>query len=236
MTKALDLAPGPAEIFEAVRKPLGDHLGGEHLLRLGGGTALEARWHHRHSTDVDFFVEAADYKRLYQRREQLRADLERLSPQSVEIQAGFTRIILEDGGEATIGSSDAVTADPASTDTVRGTKVVLETSAEILGKKLRYRLIGNAIIVPRDLYDLAVARHYDPDALQTALGVLEQRELNDIASELRHLPYGWMENHRQPLVRPARPQDAAAAPLRVRGLFQEHLRAKGLSRDVSWER
>ena len=32
--------------------PLSEHLGGEHHIRLAGGTALAARWAHRHSTDV----------------------------------------------------------------------------------------------------------------------------------------------------------------------------------------
>ena len=60
----LDLPAGPAELLEAVRKPLGHHLGGEHRMRLGGGTALAARWRHRHSTDVDLFVDPADYEGL----------------------------------------------------------------------------------------------------------------------------------------------------------------------------
>ena len=51
----LDLATGPAESLEAVRKPLGHHLGGAQKMRFGRATALAARWRHRHSTDVDLF-------------------------------------------------------------------------------------------------------------------------------------------------------------------------------------
>lgn len=43
----LDLPTGPAEVLEEIRRPLGRHLGGEHRMRLGGGTALAARWRHR---------------------------------------------------------------------------------------------------------------------------------------------------------------------------------------------
>ena len=43
----LDLPRGPRELLETVRNPLGYHLGGEHHLTLGGGTALAARYHRR---------------------------------------------------------------------------------------------------------------------------------------------------------------------------------------------
>ena len=38
-----DLPAGPAELFEAVRDTLGEYLGGQHHMRLGGGTALAAQ-------------------------------------------------------------------------------------------------------------------------------------------------------------------------------------------------
>ena len=53
-----DLPTGPAELFEAVRRPLARAFGGEDNIRFGGGTALAARWAHRHSTDMDLFVDS----------------------------------------------------------------------------------------------------------------------------------------------------------------------------------
>ena len=52
-------------VLEAIRKPLGYHVGCEHYIRLGGGTALAARWRHRHSTDVDLFVDPAAYAAFF---------------------------------------------------------------------------------------------------------------------------------------------------------------------------
>ena len=50
----LQLDPAPAKVVGTAVHILSGWIGVEHL-RLGGGTALEARWHHRSSTDLDFF-------------------------------------------------------------------------------------------------------------------------------------------------------------------------------------
>ena len=63
-----DLPTGPAELFAAVRGTIGDHLGGERHMLLGGGTALAMRWAHRHSTDVDLFTSTEAFGRLFARR------------------------------------------------------------------------------------------------------------------------------------------------------------------------
>ena len=44
------LPAGPAELLETARQTIGKYLGGEHHVRLRRGTALAARWGHRHST------------------------------------------------------------------------------------------------------------------------------------------------------------------------------------------
>ena len=51
----LRIAPEPAKAVVKAVEVLSRWIDPEHL-RLGGGTALEARWHHRDSTDLDFFV------------------------------------------------------------------------------------------------------------------------------------------------------------------------------------
>ena len=119
----LDLPTGPAELLEAVRKPLGHHLGGEHHMRLDGGTALAARWRHRPSTDVDLFVDPSDDERLFRSEQQFRADLElhTRGARNIAIEPGFARIVLSDGGETSVSTSPSLTAYPVSNDTVRGT-------------------------------------------------------------------------------------------------------------------
>lgn len=235
----LDLPTGPAELLEAVRRPLGHHLGGEHHLHLGGGTALATRWRHRHSTDVDLFVDPADYARLFKGEQQFRADLERQtrSARNIAIEPGFARIVLADGGEVSLSTSPSLTGDPLSADTVRGTGVPLETTAEILAKKLRYRMIQNAQIVPRDLYDLAFARQNDPGALQTALSTLNEDHIHDIDAELSYLRPGWIERHHQPLIAPISRPDAENAVGLVRRVLQQHIRSRTArgERGFTWD-
>ena len=184
----LDLPEGPAELLKAVRLPLGQYLGGEHEVRLGGGTALAARWQHRYSSDLGFFVDTAAYVGLFKSEQRFHADLELHAGRArhLSIESGFTRIVLADGGEISISASLSLTARSLSDDTVRGTQVPLEATAEILAKKLRYRMIQNATIVPRDLYDIAAARQHDAAALQTALSTLTEDHLLDIDTELRN--------------------------------------------------
>ena len=236
----LDLPHGPAELLEAVREPLGRHLGGESRMRLGGGTALAARWQQRHSTHIDLFVAPADYARLFKREHEFRGDLERLVPdaQNVAIEPGFARIVLTDGEEVSISTSPSLTADPLSSDTVRGTEVPLETTAEILAKKLRYRMIQNAQIVPRDLYDISFARWNDPPALGTALSTLKDEHLRDIDTELGYLRPGWIERHAQPLIGAISRPDAESAVGLVRRAVQEHIRSRtpGRDRGFTWDR
>ena len=236
----LELPAGPAELLEAVRKPLGHHLGGEHRIRLGGGTALAARWRHRHSTDVDLFVDPADYEGLFKSEEQFRTDLElhARSARNITIEPGFARIVLTEGGEISIWTSPSLTAHPESGDTVRGSRVPLETTAEILAKKLRYRMIQNAQIVPRDLYDIAFARWNDPAALETALSTLKEEHLHDIDAELGYLASDWIKRHHQPLIAPISRADAESAVGSVRGVLQQHIRSRAprSDRGFTWER
>lgn len=220
----LDLPRGPAELLEAVRKPLADHLGGEQNICLGGGTALAARWTHRHSTDVDLFTGHEAYANLYRNSDRFSADVE-LHTRAVE-QLGvghrYTLIALRDG-EITVLATTSLTDQPVSGDTVRGTRVPLETNAEILAKKLTYRLAEYHIFVPRDLYDIAVARRLDPEALDTALAAIPPPSLDDIRNELDLLPPGWADEHRQPLQQPAYAHEATNSVAIVRRVIGRHL-------------
>ena len=115
----------------------------------------------------------------------------------------------------------------------------LETSAEILAKKLGYRMITHGQLVPRDLYDLAVARRHDPRALENAFQVLTTGELEDINTELRYLPADWMKTHPQQLIDPASSEDAAGAVRIVHRLVEHEIRSRMPPRPgitPAWER
>lgn len=239
-----DLPAGPAELFAAVRETLGEYLGGQRHMRLGGGTALAARWAHRHSTDVDIFVPAAQYALLYQRRDSFhRAAARRLAPSAVTTEEGLLTLLLRQRdriGEITVANTQALTPVPHSVDTVRGTPVPLETNAEILAKKLRYRMIVRQLLVPRDFYDLAVASDRDPRALKQALALIDSFNLQELYHRLDGLPDRWMANHRQQLINPAHHRPASSAVSIVKHVIADTLRSRppsaGPRRDIAWDR
>lgn len=186
-----DLPDGPRQLFEAVHAPLARAFGGEDNIRFGGGTALAARWAHRHSTDVDLFVGNARYREFR----------------------------WNTGGRFTLDLTTAVAVD-----TVRGTSVPLETNAEILGKKLLFRMARDQEILARDLYDIAVARQRDPASLRTVLKALRNDQLNRIIRALEdHAEAGHY--HEIPLVlRPADPLLAEESPAIVHRIVRDELR------------
>jgi len=214
---ALDLPTGPRKLLVRARSVLAAAVGGESHLILGGGTTLIARWDHRWTHDLDFFIEASSFHRLHDNRDAFERDLWALGGiRSVGVRAGTALIVFEDGGEISIGTAPAFTDNPRSTDTVRGTSVALETSAEILAKKIGGRILRNNTFVPRDLYDLVMARHFEPAALDRALRCFPPDHLQQIADELRHLPFDWMDTHPVPVVAPSNPVAAQYAPRTVR--------------------
>ena len=181
----LRLPRGPAELLEAVRAPLARAFAGEHNLRLGGGTALAARWHHRHSTDVDIFVEPDPYRHFHWNTGgQFSLDL--------TASASVDRLVIgRDGayisfqglpGYVSVAPDRGLSLDPRSADHVTGTDLPLETTAEILAKKLCFRMVRDKELLPRDLYDIAFARARAPGALQTALDALRAAELAELVT------------------------------------------------------
>lgn len=221
-----DLPPGPAELFEAVREAFGEHLDGEQHMRLGGGTALALRWAHRHSTDVDLFTDQESYSRLWERRDAFRRTIKhRAGPAEVlTVLRWNTKIILR-GGEVTLFTSPPWTDEPRSVDTVRGTRVPLETNAEILVKKLAGRMLDSQRLLARDLYDFAVARHLDSAAVKAAMKNTDVSDLKQLKRELQSLPEGWMQRTDQrALIRPAYPEEAKdPAPFVVDQVLREIL-------------
>ena len=172
-----------AEAFEAVRGPFAAALGAESRLRLGGGTALGLRWGHRVSTDLDFFVRPGDYDRARDAIAELGAALggrEDVGGLKRAPGGGFECVV---GGRTPVSLFPAfsVTRVPVSSDTVDGSGVRLEASTEILAKKLVFRVgvseVGDKVrrTAPgRDVYDLAYASRYHPEAFEAAAAAVER--------------------------------------------------------------
>ncbi len=204
----LRLPPGPDGLLTAVRKPLGYHLGGEHHLALGGGTALAMRWAHRRSLDLDFTADFAVNARLPVSG--LRADVERLTDGQgyVTFAPGLTRIDLPDG-EITVDASDSLTRKPRSADTIHGTRIHLHTTDEILARKIGYRMLAKGSYLARDLYDLAVGRKADPRAFTTALDTFHPDSLATLRRNLAHLDQDQIISQSPPLLEPVHARETA---------------------------
>ena len=226
-----DLPPGPRELFEATYRTIADYVGAKNI-RLGGGTALAARWHHRHSTDIDLFVDAAPFREVADHSDEFETDIARgpLATDKLTIGNGFCTLLFAEG-EVSISTTPAVTPEARSSDTVRGTEVVLDTNAEIIAKKIRGRMISNNELVPRDLYDIASARHHAPQALKTALGAINRDDRIDIVNELQALPTGWIERQPSKVLAPSRPEDVRLAVVITKRLIRASLELSPTKRD-----
>ena len=184
---ALELDEGPRDAFYTVEPLLTDFLGKDSY-RLGGGTALEARWHHRISTDIDVFVDPGIYvQQIMRRREDFYIAADALSPSFLQVMEGGCEFHLS-GTSVTVVAANEVTNKAWSQDWVSGTKVLLESSAEILAKKLNLRMASAGKYPIRDIYDVAVASRLDSNALELALGTLDTGQKRQVASALEALP------------------------------------------------
>ena len=134
----------------------------------GGGTALMRRFRHRVSRDVDIFFPDPQYLGYVSPR--LNDKAEELTPKYLETEMSVKLYFPE--GEIDFISSAPVTDDPPSTERVLGREVRVETTAEIIGKKVRYR--GSAF-TGRDLFDLALVATRDPRAIETIRPILRRQ-------------------------------------------------------------
>jgi predicted nucleotidyltransferase component of viral defense system len=127
----------------------------------GGGTVLMLRYRHRVSKDIDIFVPDPQYLGYVSPR--LSDVAEAVSDQYVE-GPGFIKLLRPEG-EIDFVASPNLTSDPFEVWELLGRQIKVETSAEIVAKKLWHR--GDRATA-RDLFDLALVIEREPVALATA--------------------------------------------------------------------
>lgn len=133
----------------------------------GGGTVLMLRLGHRHSKDLDLFVPDPQYlgfvnPRLSEVAGQVSSDYEE--------GAEFVKLFLRDG-EIDIAAGSALTSRPFELSEYRGRSVRVETSSEIIAKKMWHRGDqGKA----RDLYDLCAVADAEPASIAAAAPFLSR--------------------------------------------------------------
>ncbi len=207
----LNLHPSPAGVVVQASRVIERVIDLAHV-QLGGGTALEARWHHRASTDLDFFASGASIDTLFYKGFNQVSSVLADCWQKGEINGERPRIARRavlhfeiDGTPVSLGRVDGFEGE--SDDHERQTGIRLATNRDVLTKKLCNRLLGNGIATERDAYDFLVARHLDPDALGYAWAKVTSHERVRVAQVIR----GRIEQGRQsppsdsPLTAPAYP-------------------------------
>lgn len=134
----------------------------------GGGTVLMRRHNHRLSKDVDIFVPDPQY-------------LGYLTPRLNDVAETLTTDYLEDAGslklrfpegEIDFVASQALTDNPTRVERLFGRYVAVETSAEIVAKKLWHR---GERFTARDIFDLAMVSELEPDSLHSIEPILRGR-------------------------------------------------------------
>ena len=121
----------------------------------GGGTVLMRRYRHRLSRDVDIFV--PDPQLLGYLDPDLNETVESLTADRVK-GPNYLKLSFAEG-EIDFIAAGPVTADPRTIETILGRQVGVETSAEIVGKKIRYRA---SAFTARDVLDLAMIIEKEP--------------------------------------------------------------------------
>ena len=145
----------------------------------GGGTVLMRRHRHRVSKDIDIFV--LDPQALPYLSPRLNDTAESLTTDYVE-QAGFLKLVFPEG-EIDFVASAALTQNPTIVETLFDREVRVETSTEIVAKKVWHR---GEQFTARDIFDLALVTEREPEALWQIKPVLHDRRniiLNRIAAQ-----------------------------------------------------
>ncbi len=127
----------------------------------GGGTVLMLRHNHRRSKDIDIFVPDPQYLGFFTPR--LSDVAESITQQYVE-GPGYVKLQRPEG-EIDFVASPNLTGQPFELWSLLGRTLRVETSAEIVAKKLFHR--GDRAAA-RDLFDLALVIEKEPEPLRNA--------------------------------------------------------------------
>lgn len=151
----------------------------------GGGTVLMLRHSHRFSKDIDIFISDPQYLPYLTPR--LNTTAEAMTGDYVE-QGNFLKLQFKEG-EIDFVASSPLTENPTKTVQMFERDVQIETSTEIVAKKVWHR---SSAFKARDIFDLAMVIEREPAALTPMQPVLRDRRATVLARitaaevQLRH--------------------------------------------------
>ena len=149
---------------------------------LGGGTVLEARWHHRLSTGVSLFTSEKCMAESIDAFIQLaRSETSVCGGICIEQLFVGTGVLGSTSyGEFSIFGNPNVFADARTEEEIKGTGVFAQSTPEILLRKIRARMLRTALYYSRDAYDVVVATLYAPNELKLVLDNLNPLETESL--------------------------------------------------------
>lgn len=133
----------------------------------GGGTALMLKYRHRYSKDIDIFLRDPQFIGHLTPRLSVAAEA---ATDDYEEGAEWVKLRLP-GGEIDFIGTGWLTTNPFRAEQIMGRSVNVETPAEIVAKKVRYRA---ASFKARDLFDLAVVLDNAPEQIREIAPVFRQ--------------------------------------------------------------
>ena len=134
----------------------------------GGGTVLMRRYRHRVSKDVDIFVPDPQYLGYVSPRLNDTAD----SLASDYLETAISVKLFFPEGEIDFIAGGPLTSKPTANETILGRRVRVETTAEILAKKVWHRGIE---FTARDIFDFALVAAKEPGAIEAIRPILRER-------------------------------------------------------------
>lgn len=134
----------------------------------GGGTVLMRRYRHRYSKDIDIFVPDPQCLGFFTPR--LSDTAESLTTHYIE-QAGFVKLFFPEG-EIDFVASGPLTQNPTIPEQILGREVHVETSTEIIAKKIWHRGVE---FTARDIFDFSMVLESEPEALAQIRPILRDR-------------------------------------------------------------
>ena len=151
---------------------------------IGGGTILARRWGHRASTDIDLTVPRGTGIHTLDERVggTLKADMTAAGAAEVSTGKARHRVVFDEGS-IDIAELDARPAGGATTAVIDECDVTVKSTTQILRGKLERALRQESPV--RDLFDVAVAHHADPDALAEAANMLSEEEIRAVKTHWR---------------------------------------------------
>lgn len=134
----------------------------------GGGTVLMRRHRHRFSKDIDIFINDPQFVGFLSPRVSQVA--ESLTSNYVE-DSNFVKLVFDEG-EIDFVASAPLTAAPSRPEQLFGRTIQVETSTEIVAKKVWHR---GEQFTARDVFDLAMVVEREPEALDEIVPILRDR-------------------------------------------------------------